>query len=226
MAFYRAAIGGGGGIPAECKCILYKTSANINIIDYNYITINGNTVTFLKACEGYIQAGRGNSASVSGTATFTNLIHKTETYTGDLFSFSASVGDTLTVSNSAAYYDWSLYIADGVASPMSIGSLIEGHDTSSHTTGTTTTYTCGFEPKYLLVRLMYKSGNNLYMMECMYKSDAPNSFEQLYYNGTGSTRALPNTSFTGIGSITSTGFTVYANQQIQNIYWIASSEAI
>ena len=101
------------------------------------------------------------------------------------------------------------------------GNIAHGEDNTTHASGTPVPIPCGFKPKYVNVSLLYSSGGNYYLMTCLYKDDNPNIMSRLMYNGTSDTKSLPNTSYTGIGEITDTGFTLIASNDIKNLWWCA-----
>ena len=115
MAKIRAAKMGGSG-SAECKCICLAVTANTPIIDTDYVTdsyvVSGSnrihTLTFVKACSGYVTYGR--AATVSGTCNPTQL-QASENYTEGLASFEATAGQTLIITNTAAIFGFSVIVA-------------------------------------------------------------------------------------------------------------------
>ena len=101
----------GGG---ETALIAYGknagNSSGINEYDYNsdYVSVSTDhkTITFIKACSGFI--GFNNDyGSFSGTVTTTPILSANSTYADELWSFTANVGDTITF---ASQYWWSYEI--------------------------------------------------------------------------------------------------------------------
>ncbi len=102
-----------GGGSAECKCICLASTATTPIIDTDYVTdvVSGSnkihTLTFVKACSGYVTYGR--AATVSGTCNPT-VLQAGDNYTEGLASFEATAGQTLIVTNTAAIFGFSVII--------------------------------------------------------------------------------------------------------------------
>lgn len=80
--------------------------------------------------------------------------------------------------------------------------------TSNIAAGSTTTFNCGFRPKYIMATLQYLNGSSWFQMTVLHNNEVdPNRFTQFWDNNI-ENRALPNTTYLGIGEITDTYFTI------------------
>ena len=68
------------------------------------------TYTFNKACSGYYTGGNKDSSSPSGTATWTAIYTGTQ-YSERTYTFSATVGQTLTIPAGNSQYGYHIFTA-------------------------------------------------------------------------------------------------------------------
>lgn len=100
---------GGGG--SKCILALDKSGSNYDekIIDSEYITRAGATITFNKACEGFITLGRNGTLVNTSTASY-ELKAEGGGYTSNVYSFSATSNQTLVFDISVTYADVLIFI--------------------------------------------------------------------------------------------------------------------
>ena len=106
---WQRALSGSGGGGEDSKCILTNASGTAVYIDSDYVTQTGTkTVTFKKACKGFICYTRGPFTSSS--VTITN-IQAGSGYVVGVDSFEADNGDVMTFSDQGyASYGFGIFI--------------------------------------------------------------------------------------------------------------------
>lgn len=111
--------------------------------------------------------------------------------------------------------------------PMAIGGgskvVWDNTHLSTIAAGSTTTFNCGFRPKYIVATFQYNN-SGWFQIAVLHNDEAdPNRFTQLWDNNV-ENRELPNTTYLGIGEITDTYFTIVnPSLQIRYLYVVAIS---